>query len=83
MRNENLFKFKKLFIIKFLKIIFASITTGIFLKFLITIFETKLIYEYYFKAFYLILLVLICLSFYLILSWIIKAFKYEDIKLKY
>jgi len=83
LKKRKLFEFNKIFFIKFLKIIFASIATGIFLKFLITIFETKLIYEYYFKSFYLVLLVLLSLSFYLTLSWIIKAFKYEDIKLKY
>ena len=33
--------------------------------------------------FYLILTVFLTLSFYLILSLIIKAFKYDDIKLKY
>ena len=56
---------------------------GIFFKYLILIFQKQLIYDYHFKSIYLIFAVFLCLIFYLMLSLFIKAFKYEDIKLKY
>ena len=56
---------------------------GLFFKYLISIFERQLAYEYYLKSFYLILTVLLGLAFYLLISFFIKAFKTEDIKLKY
>ncbi len=83
LKNKNLFKFNKLFLINFLKIIFASIMMGLFFDYSISIFENKLIYDYYLKSFYLILCVFLGLLFYLLLSFLIKAFKYDDIKLKY
>jgi len=83
LKNRNLFMFNKIFLLRFSKIFFASIMTGIFFKYLISIFENMLVYSYHFKSFYLIFSVFLGLTFYLILSWIIKAFKYQDIKLKY
>ena len=56
---------------------------GIFFKYLISIFEKQLVYDYYFKSFYLIVSVFLAFIFYLLVSFFIKAFKYEDIKLKY
>ncbi|MBD1174991.1 murein biosynthesis integral membrane protein MurJ [Pelagibacterales bacterium SAG-MED01] len=83
LKNKNLFEFNKIFILRFIKIIFASIIMGIFFKYLISIFENQLSYDYYLKSFYLILSVFLGLVFYFALSLFIKAFKYEDIKLKY
>ncbi|MDC0517782.1 murein biosynthesis integral membrane protein MurJ [Candidatus Pelagibacter sp.] len=83
LKDRNLFMFNKIFLLRFSKIFFASIMTGVFFKYLISVFENMLVYDYHFKSFYLILSVFLCLTFYLILSWIIKAFKYQDIKLKY
>ena len=51
---------------------------GIFFKYLISIFENQLSYDYYLKSFYLILSVFLGLVFYFALSLFIKAFKYED-----
>ena len=56
---------------------------GIAFKYFMLIFENQLDFDYYFKSIYLILAVILGLMFYLILSLFIKAFKYEDIKLKY
>jgi putative peptidoglycan lipid II flippase len=56
---------------------------GIFFKYLILFFENYLTYDYSFKSFYLVLSVLLSFLFYVILSLFIKAFKYNDIKLKY
>ena len=83
LKNRNLFEFNNIFLVRFSKIFFASIMTGIFFKYLISVFENMLVYNYHFKSFYLILSVFLGLTFYLILSLIIKAFKYHDIKLKY
>ena len=83
LKNKSLFQFSKIFFIRFTKIIFASMMMGILFKYLILIFENQLVYDYYLKSFYLILSVFLGLAFYLIISLFIKAFKYEDIKLKY
>jgi len=83
LKNKDLFQFNKIFFIRFTKIIFISMMMGIFFRYLILIFENQLVYDYYLKSFYLILSVFLGLVFYLIMSLFIKAFKYEDIKLKY
>ncbi len=81
--NKDLFKFNQNFWKRLIKIIFASVMMGAFFKYLILFFDDQLAYDYDFKSFYLILSVLLGLAFYLIVSFLIKAFKYEDIKLKY
>ena len=83
LKNKDLFQFNKIFFIRFTKIIFVSMMMGIFFRYLILIFENQLVYDYYLKSFYLILSVFLGFAFYLIMSLFIKAFKYEDIKLKY
>ena len=67
----------------FLKILFASIVMGIVFKYLITFFGNQLVYDYKFKLFYLILVVIFALILYLLLSFFIKAFNSKDLKLKY
>ena len=83
LKNKDLFKFNKIFFIKFLKIIFASIIMGIFFKYLIIIFGNQLNYDYNFKSFYLVLSVLLGLTLYLLVSFFINALNYKDLKLKY
>jgi putative peptidoglycan lipid II flippase len=83
LKNRNLFEFNQIFLVRFFKIIFASFTMGILFKYLISIFEKQLVYDYYFKSFYLIVSVFLAFIFYLLVSFFIKAFKFEDIKLKY
>jgi len=83
LKNKNLFHFNELFFAKLIKILLASILMGIFFNYLILFFQNKLIYEYNFKSFYLILSAFLSLIFYLSFSLFIKAFKYGDIKLKY
>ena len=83
LKNKDLFKFSTIFIINFFKILFASITMGVFFKYLIIIFENKLIYDYHLKSFYLILFVILGSIFYLLISFFIKAFNYKDLQLKY
>ena len=83
LKNKDLFRFNKIFLVKFVKIIIASILMGLFFKYLISTFANQLIYDYYFKSIYLILSVLLALVFYLIVSFFIKAFNYKDLKLRY
>ena len=81
--KRNLFKFNEIFFIKFIKIFIASIIMGTLFRYLITIFEYQLAYDYNFKSIYLIISVFFSLIFYILFSLFIKAFKYSDINLKY
>jgi len=83
LKKKNLFEFNKMFFVKLIKIIFASILMGIFFSFLTSFFENQLNYNNQFKSLYLILSVLLGLAFYLFISFLIKAFNYKDLKLKY
>ena len=83
LKKKDLFSFNKIFFNKLFRIFLASLIMGVFLSFLISNFENYLMYEYYLKSFYLILSVIICLIFYLLVSFFIKAFNYQDLKLKY
>ena len=83
LKNRNLFQFNQIFWIKFFKIAFTSILMGIFFKYLISIFENQLAYDFSFKSFYLVSSVLLCLIFYFLVSLFIKAFNSKDLHLKY
>tara|TARA_Y200000002_G_scaffold382844_1_gene401632 strand:- start:1857 stop:3386 length:1530 start_codon:yes stop_codon:yes gene_type:complete len=83
LKNRNLFEFNEMFLIRFLKILFTSVMMGIFFNYLIFVFKDKLLYDYYLKSLYLIFSVLLGLVFYLIVSFMIKAFNYKDLQLKY
>ena len=83
LKKENLFYFEKNFVIKFIKISFASLLMCLLFEFLISDYENLLAYGYNFKLFYLILFVILAFIFYLLISIFIKAFNYQDLKLKY
>ncbi|MDA9650979.1 murein biosynthesis integral membrane protein MurJ [Candidatus Pelagibacter sp.] len=83
LRNKNLFKFNKIFLIRLIKIIIASVFMGTFFNFLITYFQYELSFNQTLKSFYLIISVVLALFFYLFVSYLIKAFNMKDIKLKY
>ncbi len=83
LKNRNLFFFNKIFFVKFIKIIIASIVTGLFFNFLLIFFEDKLMFDHNIKSFYLVLTVILGLLFYLFTCYLIKAFKMSDIKLRY
>ena len=83
LKNKDLFKLNKIFIIKFLKIIVSSFLMGMFFKYLILFFENQLLYEHNLKLFYLILTVIFAFIFYLFASFFFKAFNLQDLKLKY
>ncbi len=83
LKKQELFYFNVTFLIKFLKIIIASLLMGLVFHYLISFFENKLHYDYNLKLFYLILSVILGLMFYLIICFSIKAFNSKDLKLKY
>ena len=83
LKNRQLFHFNQIFLIKFIKIIFASILMGLFFNFLLYIFHNELRFDQSIKFIYLILSVILGLLFYIIVSYLIKAFQIDDIKLKY
>ena len=83
LKNRDLFSFNNIFLVRFVKIIIASLLMAIFFNFLITYFKYELAFNQNIKSFYLILSVILSLLFYLLVSYWIKAFKTSDIKLKY
>ena len=83
LQKKKLFSFNDIFIKRFFKIVFSSILMGLFFNYLMIIFDEQLSFENSLKWVYLILSVFLGLSFYLLTSYLIKAFKLEDIKLKY
>ena len=83
LKKNNLFRFNKVFILRFIKIIFTSISMGILFNFLLIYFQDQLAFEQNMKSFYLILSVLLGLLFYIFISYWIKAFKITDFKLNY
>ncbi len=83
LKKRNLFSFNDIFIKRFFKIVIASILMGLFFNYLVLFFNEQLSFEYSLKSIYLILSVILGLVFYLLISYLIKAFQLEDIKLKY
>ena len=83
LKNYNFFSFNQIFLIKFLKILLASIMMGFVFQFLLNFFQNELNYDNNTKSVYLIFSALIGLLFYLFVCYFIKAFKISDIKLKY
>ncbi len=83
LKNKELFYFNEKFLVRFIKIIIASILMGLFFNFLLDYFQNELSFDKTIKSFYLILSVILGLLFYLIVCYFIKAFKMNDIKLKY
>ena len=83
LKNKDLFNFNKVFVLRFIKIIIASIFMGVFFNFLITYFQSELSFNQNLQSFYLIISVVLGLLFYIFVSYLIKAFKVSDIKLKY
>ena len=83
LKKRNLFSFNNIFIKRFFKICFSSVLMGLFFNYLIQFFNEEMLFEHSLKSIYLILSVFLGFSFYLIISYLIKAFQLEDIKLKY
>ena len=56
---------------------------GLFFNFLLSYFENQLAFDQKIKSFYLLLTVVLGLLFYLVICYLMKAFKMTDIQLKY
>ena len=82
LKKKGLFNFNRIFLVRFIKIVIASIIMGVFFSFLTTYFQEELSFSQNLKSFYLIIIVVLALLFYLFVSYLIKAFKMSDIKLK-
>ncbi len=83
LRTKKLFYFNEIFLIKFIKIIIASIIMGLFFNYLLEYFQNELEFSQNFKSLYLILSVVLGFLVYLLICYLIKAFKISDIHLKY
>ena len=81
--NKDLFKFNQNFLIQFTKTIFASLVMGIFFHFLINEFSYYLENDYSLKAIFILIFVFLSILLYLLVSFLIKAFKLSDIRTKY
>ena len=81
--NKNLFKFNQSFLFQFIKITFASLAMGIFFHLMITEFSYYLDNDYSLKAIFILIFVFLSILFYLLVSFLIKAFKLSDIRAKY
>ena len=75
--------FNQTFLVQSIKIIFASIIMGVFFQFLITDYSYYLKNDYSLKAIFILIFVFLSLLLYLLVSFLVKAFKLSDIKTKY
>jgi len=83
LKKRNLFNFNSIFMSRFFKIILSSIFMGALFYYLLILFQYELAFDQTLKSFYLILSVVISACFYIFVSYLMKAFQLEDIKLKY
>ena len=83
LKKKDLFEFKNIFVTRFIKIILSSFLMGVFFRYLILFFENQLIYDHNLKLFFMIISVIIAFIFYLLVSFLFKAFNSQDLKLKY
>jgi len=83
LKIKNLFSFNLVFIVRFIKILIASVLMGIFFNYVIHFFNDRFFYESSVKAIYLVGAVISGLIFYLFTAILIKAFKRSDINLNY
>ena len=83
LKIKNLFSFNFVFIVRFIKILIASVLMGIFFNYVIHFFNDRFFYESSVKAIYLVGAVILGLIFYLSTAILIKAFKRSDINLNY
>ena len=81
--------YKKYFFLKFeliknlLKILFVTLVSSYIFYYLISIFSNSLNYDNKYKLIFIILSVIITIISYILISIVTKAFKLNDIKLKY
>ena len=75
------FNTKHLFFINTLKILISSLIMSLGLYYLLSFFEDKLIYSNYYKSFYLIMIIALVTSAYLLLVRLLGVFKIKNFKI--
>ena len=83
LHKEKNFQLNKKLIIQILRIFLSSTIMGICLINLTSFFDNQLFFENNYKVLYLLFLVILSILIYFIASLITKAFKSNDIKIKY
>ena len=83
LKKKDFFNFNKIFINRFLRILVSVSIMGFIFNYSINFFSNSLTHDQSFKSAYLLCIVLLTLISYLLISILIKAFKMEDINLKY
>ena len=83
LHKEKYFQLNKKLIIQILRIFLSSTIMGICLINLISFFDNQLSFENNYKVLYLLFLVILSILIYFTASLITKAFKLNDIKIKY
>ena len=83
LKQKKLFSFNLIFVDKLIKILVTSILMGVFFNYLIYFFNEKFLYEEILKSVFLVGIVILGLTFYILAAIVIKAFKISDIHLRY
>ena len=81
--KKKFFLLNSTFIFRFPRIIISSLIMGLIFYFLLEQFSEKLVFEETLKFIYLLLCIVLALISYLVIATFTKAFKLNDIKLKY
>jgi putative peptidoglycan lipid II flippase len=76
------FSTNHLFFINIFKILVSSLIMGLGLYYLLSFFEDKLIYSNYYKSFYLIMIIVLIASLYMLLVRFLGVFKIKNFKIK-
>ena len=74
------FNTKHLFFYNIVKILVSSLTMSLGLYYLLSFFEDKLIYSNYYKSFYLIMIIILATSAYLLIARLLGVFKIKNFK---
>ena len=77
----NYLKIISVFYTNFIKIVISTFIMSLVLFFLINFFEDKLIYTNYYKSFYLIMIIGLAATIYLLAARLLKVFKIENFKI--
>jgi len=81
--KKDFFRFNKVFLYRFPRILISSLVMGLIFYFLLNLFNENLTYFESLKIIYLLLSISISLIFYVFISIFTKAFKLSDIKINY
>ncbi len=83
LHNENYFKFSKKLFFQITRILVSAILMSVFLYNLLYYFDSQLSFENNYKVIYLLFIIVLSILIYFFASLFTKAFKINDIKIKY